>query len=39
MTFPPLSDNGHVLTNVVSTVASILERSWEVFEGYLLSAV
>ena len=34
MTFPPVSDGSHVLSEVVSTVTSILERSWAVFEGY-----
>eukprot|EP01045_Picozoa_sp_COSAG04_P000082 COSAG04_NODE_2_length_56781_cov_25.092252_6_plen_347_part_00 len=34
MTFPPLSEADAVLSTVVATVTSILERSWEVFEGY-----
>jgi alpha-glucuronidase len=34
MTFPDASGAAHVLSDVVSTVTSILERSWEAFEGY-----
>ena len=34
MTFPDVSGASHVLSDVVSTVTSILERSWEAFEGY-----
>eukprot|EP01043_Picozoa_sp_COSAG02_P006511 COSAG02_NODE_186_length_30414_cov_24.815372_12_plen_976_part_00 len=34
MTFPPLSELDAPLDTVVSTVTSILERSWQVFEGY-----
>lgn len=34
MTFPPLESLDAPLDTVVSTVTSILERSWQVFEGY-----